>query len=155
MGLYTLSDYSIISMSLIFPFLLLFDIYFFPRNMFLRCSRNSSLFFVLWYRLLRALSLFLLIVNSSVHHGTALCFIVFFVESRILNDLLHDSVITSCSFSTALSMSHVYLMYVARWQSNLANSSKLFIRNFIAISSFKFLSNLLYACSFVIYLIPL
>jgi len=32
MDLYTVSDYSILSTNLVFPFLLLFDILFFPRN---------------------------------------------------------------------------------------------------------------------------
>ena len=52
-------------------------------------SLNSSMFLVLWNLLRRAFVLFLSILSSSVHHGTALYVLAFFEALCVLNDVLH------------------------------------------------------------------
>jgi len=72
---------------------------------------------------LRALILFLVRVNSSVHHGTDLYLVVFFVTHRVLKDLLHDDIKASWNRLMALSMSFDSLTCDARTLSRFAESS--------------------------------
>ena len=71
--------------------------------MVLRCSLRPSFFHFLWY-LLRAFVLFLIKVSSSVHQGTDLLVIVFFVV-RCLKDLSQAAFSTSWNSSINFSMS--------------------------------------------------
>jgi len=107
---------------------------------FLRLSLRSSLFVDLWYLLLRALILFLLRVNSSVHHVTDLYLVGFFVAHRVVKDLLHDDIRASWNRSISLSVWFVFLTCDAKALSRFAYSSCP-VRKFIATIRLRLLSN--------------
>jgi len=95
--------------------------------MVLRCSLKPSWFLGLWYLLLRAYVFFLITVSSSVHQGTDLLVIVFFLVRCFLNDMEQFAFRTSWKFSINFSMSVSSLALLLRVTSRSTDSSSVFV----------------------------